>query len=244
MLRKIINNGIITPAAGLRFETDSGVGLDPVFTTGGTATFQWKSPDDSISTGAVPDPVLDQIGIYNVKCSDWSDVMEFVIQWDNLIVLENLSLCTALTLLNCNGNSLTELDVTALTSLTILRCYRNSITVLDIAALTSLTSLTCSENNLSILDVAALTSLAILYCNDNSIPTLELAALPLLTTIECHDNNMDEANVDKILADLVIAGANDGTISMDGTNAVPSAAGLASKAILEGTPRNWEVVIS
>lgn len=242
MFYRIIDNGLITPSVvGLHFETDSGVGLDPVFTTG-AATFQWKSPDDSISTGAVPNPTLDQTGIYTVICSDWSDVTEFKIQWDHLIVLENLSVCTALTLLYCYGNSLTVLDVTALTSLTALNCYKNSIAILNVTALTALTSLTCSENNLSTLDIAALTLLTVLYANDNSIPSLEFAALILLTTIECHDNGMNETNVDKILADLVTAGANNGTIRMDGTNAAPSAAGLANKTILEG--RGWGVTTS
>ncbi len=243
MLYKVIGGGMITPVAiaGMQFETDSGTGLDPAFTTG-AATFQWKSPDGSISTGATPTPTLDQIGVYTVTCSDWSDVTELKIQWDELITLENLSFCTALTLLYCYGNALTALDVTLLTSLTTLNCYRNSLTVLDVSTFTSLASLSCSQNSLSILDVAALTSLATLYCDTNSISTLEVAALTVLTTFECHDNGMDETNVDKILADLVTAGANNGTLRIDGTNAAPSGAGAASKTTLQG--RGWGVTTS
>lgn len=200
MLNGIIGNNFVSNRF-LRFSTDSGAGLDPTITTVG-ATSEWISPDGSISTGATPNPVLDQTGAYVVKCSDWSDVSRIKVDNDHLIILANLHVLTALDRLDC---------------------YTNSISVLDVATLVSMTTLYCQTNNISTLDVSALTA---------------------LTLIWCQDNNMNQTNVDKILADLVTAGANNGTAKLSGTNAAPSAAGLANKAILEAAPRNWTVTVS
>ncbi len=198
MLHKIIGGGnIVTPF--LRFTTDSGANLDPVFTAA-TATFEWINPDGSISTGTTPNPALDQTGAYTVKCSDWSNVTALRFQDDHVTILDNLPLCT---------------------SLTMLRCYTNSISILDVSTLTSLTEISCENNTISILDVSALTSLTALYCENNG---------------------MNETNVDKILADLVIAGVSSGTCWIHGTNAAPSVAGEASKTTLEG--RGWAVTTS
>lgn len=223
MLHKIIGNkAIVTPF--LRFETDSGVGLDPDFTTGGTATFEWISPDGSISTGAIPNPVLDQTGMYTVKCSDWSDITEVGIVNDHITKLENLSLLTSVTKIDVRVNAgLTELEVSGCPTLT--RIYANNC-------------------NLSILDISNLTALLTMYCYDNSVSILDVALLTSLTNLRCQNNAMTEASVDKILADLVTAGANNGACVIDGTNAAPSAAGLASKAILVAAPRNWTVTTS
>lgn len=200
MLHKIIgSNNLVTPF--LRFTTDSGSFSDPHFLTGGTATFEWISPDGTISTGAIPNPALDQIGMYTVKCSDWSDVTRLDMRDENVTVLENLHVLP-----------------------------------------TSINQLSCQTNSISVLDISMLTSLRNLYCHSNSISILEVAALTLLLTIWCQDNGMDETNVDKILADLVTAGVNNGTANLAGTNAAPSAAGLVNKAILEG--RGWTVTVS
>ena len=198
MLHKIIGNNVITTPF-LRFITDSGIAFDPVFTAA-TATFEWISPDGSISTGTTPNPTLDQTGVYTVKCSDWSNVTRMDFSNDNIITFDNLSLFT----------SLDRLD--------------------------------CFNNNISILDIAALVLLTTLNCRNNIITTLNIVTLTVLTYLNCKSNDMDETNVDNILTGLVIAGANNGTLDISGTNAAPSAAGDANVLILEG--RGWGVTTS
>ncbi len=198
MLHKIIGNNVITTPF-LRFITDSGIAFDPVFTAA-TATFEWISPDGSISTGTTPNPTLDQTGVYTVKCNDWSNVTRMDFSNDNIITFDNLSLFT----------SLDRLD--------------------------------CFNNNISILDIAALVLLTTLNCRNNIITTLNIVTLTVLTYLNCKSNDMDETNVDNILTGLVIAGANNGTLDISGTNAAPSAAGDANVLILEG--RGWGVTTS
>ncbi len=126
MLHKVIGNDVITTPF-FRFETDSGANLRPVFTIGGIATFEWISPNGLISTGVAPNPILNQTGVYTVKCSDWSDISEILFQDDNIIRLDNLHLLTALTLLYCYENKILELDVSVLPALTTLWCYNNGM---------------------------------------------------------------------------------------------------------------------
>ena len=61
----------------------------------------------------------------------------------------NGNLSGSLTALNCDGNSLTSLDVSGLTALTYLSCYYNSLTSLDVSGLTALTTLFCTNCSLT-----------------------------------------------------------------------------------------------
>ncbi|MBL0343324.1 MAG: leucine-rich repeat domain-containing protein [Bacteroidetes bacterium] len=54
----------------------------------------------------------------------------------------------ALTYLDCVGNQLTSLDVSANTALTSFNCSGNSITSIDVSANTALTTLNCSVNSI------------------------------------------------------------------------------------------------
>ena len=153
-------------------------------------------------------------------------------------------LSDSLTRLTCRNNSISTLDVSALTSLTFLNCAANNISTLDVSALTSLRWLYCYSNSISVLDVSALTELTILSCGSNSISTLDVSALTELTNLYCDNNSMIAAEVDNILCDLDTAGAIDGTLKIFGTNAAPSAAGLACEANLEDISRGWEVTVT
>ncbi len=265
MFNKLLGNGIIvTPF--LRFVTSSGASLDPTFSSG-SAVFTWVSPDGSLSTGAIPSPVLDQAGAYAIKADDWSlayEIMSFVN--DNIISLTNLELiagrvtfldvngntglvemggiekCTQLTNLNYRDCSLPDLDLSALVNLEQLRCRDNGINVLDVSTLVSITTMLVNTNNISVLDVAGLTDLLLLWCYDNTIPSLDVAALTSLTNFKCQDNGMTQTAVDDILVGLVTAGASGGTVIINGTNAAPSATGLSAKSTLEG--RGWTVTVT
>lgn len=217
MLHRIIGSGLVTTPF-FRFTTGTGSSLDPVFAAA-SATFEWINPDKSISTGTTPNPILDETGDYTVKCSDWSDVTEFDCNSDEIEALDNLHVFSGMTTLKCTDND---------------------IAVVDVRAVLTLTTLHCNDNSLTTLDVSTLVLLERLDCYSNSISSLNVIALVALVTIHCADNSMAEAAVDDILADLVTAGASNGTITMAGTNAAPS--GVGDKNILIG--RGWTVTTS
>lgn len=102
---------------------------------------------------------------------------------------------TNLTLLYCNNNRLTGLDVTGLTNLTQLNCYNNRLTELNVTGLTSLTQLYCNGNQLRELDVTGLTGLATLLCQSNQLRKLNVTGLPNLTQLSCYSNQLTELDV-------------------------------------------------
>ena len=85
-----------------------------------------------------------------------------------ILDLAGIEAFVALDSLDCSGNQIADLDVSACTSLTTLNCYYNyALTSLDVSACTSLTTLTCQSTNLTSLDVSACNSLTTLTCYEN-----------------------------------------------------------------------------
>ena len=128
--------------------------------------------------------------------------------WD-ITDLTGIQYFTALEILNCSRNNLTQLNVSALTQLEDLNCWENSLTTIDVSTLTKLTMLGLEDNNLTSLDVSALTQLRDLavsnnqltsidvthntalrglLCDGNQLQTLDLSANTLLTSLYCQDN--------------------------------------------------------
>ena len=116
----------------------------------------------------------------------------------NLLTTLDVSALTNLTSLDCSDNQLTALDVSALTSLTSLDCYRNELTKLDVSNLTLLTELDCAYNQLTTLDVSALTKLTSLDCYRNELTKLDVSNLTLLTELDCAYNQLTALDVSKL----------------------------------------------
>ena len=104
---------------------------------------------------------------------------------------------TELTELRCEYNSLTELDISQNTKLTYLNCNRNSLTKLDVSQNTELTELRCDFNSLTELDVSLNTELTELWCQSNSLPKLYVSKNTKLTELVCPGNQLTELDVSK-----------------------------------------------
>ena len=134
----------------------------------------------------------------------------------SLTSLRGIEYFEALTKLNCNRNSLPELDVSQNTELTELRCEYNSLTELDISQNTKLTYLNCNNNSLTKLDVSQNTELTelrcdfnsltelglnteltVLHCQSNSLPKLYVSQNTKLTELWCGNNQLTELDVSK-----------------------------------------------
>ena len=134
----------------------------------------------------------------------------------SLTSLRGIEYFEALTKLNCNRNSLPELDVSQNTELTELRCEYNSLTELDISQNMKLTYLNCNNNSLTELDVSQNTELTelrcdfnsltelglnteltVLHCQSNSLPKLYVSQNTKLTELWCGNNQLTEVDVSK-----------------------------------------------
>lgn len=116
-------------------------------------------------------------------------VVDFTLENKKLSSLD-LSNCTALNYLWCNGNALTSLDVSKNTTLTWLRCENNNLTTLDVSKNTALINLFCDGNNLSKLDLSKNTELTHLVCSFNKLTSLDLSRNTKLYNLYCKDNNL------------------------------------------------------
>ena len=104
-------------------------------------------------------------------------VTKLYVSEKNIASLKGIEFFTALTLLFCNGNQLTSLDVSKNTVLETLFCSLNHLTSLDVSKNTALTLLSCSSNQLASLDVSKNTALTELNCCNNQIKEKQMLAL-------------------------------------------------------------------
>ena len=142
------------------------------------------------------------ISVANQSIASLADVEYFpditmLICNNNQLTTLDLSANTKLTTLSCYSNRLTTLDVSANTQLTSLSCYSNQLTTLDVSKNTSLTLLTCYSNQLTMLDVSKNISLTTLYCYSNPLTTLDVSKNTSLTTLYCYSNQLSTLDVSK-----------------------------------------------
>jgi Leucine-rich repeat (LRR) protein len=114
----------------------------------------------------------------------------------NINSLSGIEAFSNLTILRCNYNKITSLDVSSNKKLTELYCGQNKISNLNVNGLTKLSLLDCNpsflydsnRNTISNLDVSTNKSLKTLRCSDNGIKNLILNGADSLTFLDCSKN--------------------------------------------------------
>ncbi|GAA4280244.1 T9SS type B sorting domain-containing protein [Gaetbulibacter aestuarii] len=114
---------------------------------------------------------------------------------DNTVSNLNLSNNTVLTELYCSNNLLNNLDVSILPDLKILWCNNNLLNNLDVTQNPGLISLICSDNNLSDLNIGSLVNLSVLDFGYNNIATIDLTTNINLSRLVCRRNNLTNLDV-------------------------------------------------
>jgi uncharacterized protein len=128
---------------------------------------------------------------------------------DNNLTSLDLSANTALDSLFCSGNQLTSLDVSANTLLKYLYCCNNQLTSLDVTANTALTTLSIYNNQLTSMDVSANTLLKYLYCYKNQLTSLDVSANTVLRYLYCHNNQLTSLDVSQnTTLSILLCGSN------------------------------------
>ena len=107
----------------------------------------------------------------------------------------DISGCTALTMLNCSGNYLTSLDLSGCTALTELKCYNIRLTSLNVSGCTALEKLRYSYNQLTSLKAVGCTSLTSLQCSNNRLTSLDVSSCTALTKLYCFYNQLTSLDV-------------------------------------------------
>ena len=155
-------------------------------------------------TTAIPDANFEQalidLGLDNVidggvLTASISGVTDLYVDGQNISDLTGIDDFTALTVLFCNNNQLTSLDVAQNTALEFLQCADNQLTSLDVSQNTALEFLHCFYNQLTSINVSQNTALIGLGCSDNQLTSLNVSQNTALTGLWCGNNQLSSLDV-------------------------------------------------
>jgi len=135
--------------------------------------------------------------------------------WANIVDLTGIESFTNLTVLKCNNNNLTSLNVEQNTDLTVLVCYGNNLTSLNVNQNTLLTELNCGDNNLGSIDLSQNLALNILAVHNVNLTTLDVTQHTLLEELYCHANSLTTLDVTQNTALKALAVRTNNLIDLD-----------------------------
>jgi Leucine-rich repeat (LRR) protein len=143
---------------------------------------------------------IDDMDVYDMEISSLQGIEYFTALTvldceDNELTTLDISKNTALVKLYCSMNYLTSLDITNNVALKRLSCYDNELTSLDVSKNTALTFLDCEENKITALDVSMCTELESLTCGDNELTQLDISNLTYLESLNCYYNDLTTLDV-------------------------------------------------
>ena len=143
---------------------------------------------------------IDDMDVYDMEISSLQGIEYFTALTvldceENELTTLDVSKNTALKQLYCGDNYLTSLDVSNNVALVYLDCYCNELTSLDVSKNTALESLDCDENKLTTLDVSKNTALKSLTIDDNEITSIDVSNLTDLDYFSCDHTQITSLDV-------------------------------------------------
>lgn len=164
--------------------------------------------------------------------------------------LSNLPNLTSVELVS--NPSLSSIDLTGSTAVTQIYLANNDFSATQLGGIIGLSALVNLEgfyvtNNIGlagVVDVSNLPSLIYLTIDDNPLVTsIIISDVQPISAADLTTNALTQTSVDNILIALSTNGVLNGNANLSfGTNAIPSATGLAAKAVLEGN--GWIVNVN
>ena len=135
---------------------------------------------------------------------DFEALTQLSVRFIGLKNIEFLGTNLSLIYLNCQGNELTDLDLSNYPSLTYLNCESNQLTNLDLRSNKALTYLNCESNQLTDLDLRINNALNHLNCRGNELTVLDLSDNKALTYLNCESNQLTDLDLSNhtLLAEL------------------------------------------
>lgn len=120
---------------------------------------------------------------------------QMYVGYKSIVDMTGVEAFVNLTILQCNNNNITSLDVSALTNLTMLACGSNPISSLDVSTNVNLTSLSCNNTYITGLDVSNNTALTTLSCYQTQLASLDVSNNILLTNLSVFQCNLTAIDV-------------------------------------------------
>ena len=130
-----------------------------------------------------------------LSATEINDVIDMSCRYASISSLEGIEYFSKLEILDCEGNSLTKLDVSKCTALGSLYCLNNKLTSLNVSGCKELATLECEKNKLTSLDISNNTALISLDCFNNKLTSLNLNKNANLEHLNCANNQISSLNV-------------------------------------------------
>ncbi len=108
----------------------------------------------------------------------------------NISDLTGIEYFTNISVLFCDNNQLTSLDVSSNTALERLYCYNNNLTSITLSSKPSLRWLYLYNNSLPSIDLTGCTALEYLYAQYNQLSALDVSNSPSIRVIRCFRNQI------------------------------------------------------
>lgn len=154
--------------------------VDPAFKTYCIQNF------DTNGDGQIQESEADRI--INIDCQNYGTITS----------LEGIKSFPNLRELRCNGNNITNLDISGMFNLEVVWCFNNKMTDLNVTDCESLQYLHCYENNLTALNISTNIKMKELEARDNQITAIDLKnnkELTVLGLIRNKIQNIDASGI-------------------------------------------------
>lgn len=113
----------------------------------------------------------------------------------NIYSLEGIQYFTSLALLYCEGNNLSEINISNNPKIEILSCGKNNLSKIDISKNTNLEYLSINDNQLTDIDISNNVNLKSLNCSNNQLKKINTTTNNKLKRLQCSYNNITELNL-------------------------------------------------
>jgi Leucine-rich repeat (LRR) protein len=134
-----------------------------------------------------------------VEVNEINGVIKLKIDNSQLTSLVGIQNFNNLQFLNCDKNSLANLDLTGLNKLKSLECNENKLTSITLTGVNSLEILSCETNSLTSVNVSSLLLLKNLSIRSNKISALNILSLSNLENLNCSNNQITDLNTSGLL---------------------------------------------
>lgn len=152
-------------------------------------------PDDNFRNYVSVNCDKDSNGV--LSDAEIKDTIFIVVENKDIATLKGIEYFTEIEYLNCNGNQLTNLDLSKNTVLKYFYCDNNQLTSLDLSKNTVLEILSSDNNQLTSLDLSKNIALEYLYCISNRLTNLDISKNNKLAELNCFDNRLTKLDVSK-----------------------------------------------
>ena len=165
-------------------------------------TVAWAQDDITIDVTHFPDKTFrayltsQPYGEDGVLTADeLTEVTELLLNNKGIKNLKGIEHFTSLSVLECDSNQLSSLDISKNTNLARLECSFNKLTKLDVSQNPALDWLSCYNNQLTSLDVSSNAKLRIFIFRNNKLTSIDLTNNTKLQYLDCWGNQLPSLDV-------------------------------------------------